>query len=270
MPKTTVWSRAEVGRRILAGETLIIYQGHLLRISQIWLDAHPGGNLALLHFVGRDATDEIEANHHNRTLKLILNYSIGHVAMADGFWEPFLPPICSGWVREQQLDGVQRWQREAAAGVGVTDCAKFGPTASVFLVEVIQKQDKVWTQPIMADIEPPPSTLSMKEQARHSKAYRELHRHIIDAGLYKCRYISGYGPEVLRYCALAGLSITSYRSGWFITSSFFLGLFWHQIVFSAHDLGHMGVTHNWTIDRIISIVIADWITGLSIGWWVQV
>ncbi|KAF7784649.1 hypothetical protein Agabi119p4_814 [Agaricus bisporus var. burnettii] len=44
---------------------------------------------------------------------------------------------------------------------------------------------------------------------------------------------------------------------------------WHQLVFTAHDLGHNGVTHNWTLDRLIAIVIADFIGGLSIGWWVD-
>jgi hypothetical protein len=45
---------------------------------------------------------------------------------------------------------------------------------------------------------------------------------------------------------------------------------WHQLVFTVHDLGHMGVTHNWTIDRLLAILIADFIGGLSIGWWVEV
>jgi len=29
------------------------------------------------------------------------------------------------------------------------------------------------------------------------------------------------------------------------------------------------VTHNWAIDRILAILIADWVGGLSIGWWVE-
>jgi len=49
----------------------------------------------------------------------------------------------------------------------------------------------------------------------------------------------------------------------------FLGLLWHQLTFTAHDLGHNGVTHNWVIDRILGVVIADLIGGLSIGWWVD-
>jgi delta8-fatty-acid desaturase len=55
-----------------------------------------------------------------------------------------------------------------------------------------------------------------------------------------------------------------------MTSALFLGLLWHQLVFTVHDLGHMGVTGNWTYDRLIAISLADFIGGLSIGWWSQV
>jgi len=57
------------------------------------------------------------------------------------------------------------------------------------------------------------------------------------------------------------------RRGWYATSGLFLGFFWHQLVFSAHDAGHMGITHNFAIDTIIGIVIADFLGGLSLGWW---
>ena len=42
---------------------------------------------------------------------------------------------------------------------------------------------------------------------------------------------------------------------------------WHQLVFTAHDAGHMGITHDPIIDTLIGILIADFIGGLSIGWW---
>jgi len=44
---------------------------------------------------------------------------------------------------------------------------------------------------------------------------------------------------------------------------------WHQLVFTVHDLGHMGVTHDWAWDRAMAIFCADFIGGLSIGWWVD-
>ncbi|KAF9455095.1 delta 8-sphingoloid desaturase protein [Macrolepiota fuliginosa MF-IS2] len=266
MGQTTLWSRQDVVARILAGELLLIYQGLLLRIPQSWLDAHPGGSLALLHFVGRDATDEIEAYHSNDTLRMVKRFSIGRVDLVDDLWEPLVPPIMSGWVRRLNSDGKSEWYREAAAARSAEN-TQLSPSSQILLVD---KDLTVQSHaPTLATLSPPPTDLSLKVQARHSKAYRELHKRIVDADLYKTPYITGYGPEVLRYTLLAGISAYAYSHNWLMTSAVFLGLTWHQLVFSAHDLGHMGVTHNWAVDRILAILIADFIGGLSIGWWVQ-
>jgi delta8-fatty-acid desaturase len=262
------WSRAEVAARILAGDTLIIYHGHLLSVPQKWLDTHPGGSLALLHFIGRDASAEIEAYHFDDALKLIPRYSIGRVELTDGIWEPFLPPIATGWVRKVGPAGQLEWFKEATEVFSNED-SQFYPSSSVLLVPNGARA-KQSAAPTLASLQPQPSTLSPKEQARQLQAWRELHKRITAAGLYKTCYITGYGPELLRYTVLAALSVYFYSQSWFITSAVFLGLLWHQLVFTAHDLGHMGVTHNWTADRIIATIIADFIGGLSIGWWVHV
>ncbi|KAF9535401.1 delta 8-sphingoloid desaturase protein [Crepidotus variabilis] len=267
MGATRTWTRDAVAKRIIAGETLIIYHGHLLKIPQKWLDAHPGGALAFLHFVGRDASDEIEANHSEDTLKLIPKYSDGRVEMTNEGWLPLVPPIATGWVRRPGPNGKQEWHKEAAEVYSNED-SKFYPSSSILLVE----KDKATNQPSapsLASLQLPPSDLSLKVQTRHSNAWSELHRRITDAGLYKTPYLTGYGPEVVRYLLLACASAYTYKHDWIITSAVFLGLLWHQLVFTAHDLGHMGVTHNWTIDRILATLIADFIGGLSIGWWVQ-
>jgi len=257
------WTRDAVAQRILQGETLIIYQGHLLNIPQKWQDAHPGGSLALLHFVGRDATDEIHANHSDLTLHLIPRYSQGPVELTEHGWLPLVPPIATGWVRQQQV-----WVKEAEE-VYSTEHSQFLPSSSIILVQ----KNGASCQPLgptLASLQPPPSQLSLEAQGRHSKAWRDLHDRVIAAGLYQTHYVSGYGPEILRYTLLAAISAYAYSLNWLITSAVFLGLLWHQLAFAAHDLGHMGVTHDWTKDRLIAIIIADFIGGLSIGWWVQV
>ncbi|KAG6912017.1 hypothetical protein DXG01_000265 [Tephrocybe rancida] len=249
-----------MAERILAGDTLIVYNSHLLRIPPSWLAAHPGGALALLHFVGRDASDEIQAYHLDHTLELIPRYSIGRVQLVDGAWQPLVPPVMSGWVRRIGPDSKPEWFSEASPQRSSVD-TETSPSSQILLVS---KSTDI-NAPDRATIEPPPTSLSLKIQAQHSEAYKALHRRVVDAGLYKTPYLTGYGPEVLRYTLLASISAFAYHHGWFITSSFFLGLTWHQLVFTVHDLGHMGVTHHWAIDRIVSILIADYIGGLSIG-----
>jgi len=96
--------------------------------------------------------------------------------------------------------------------------------------------------------------------------YRALNARIRAEGLYDCRYYS-YAIECCRYALLFGLFLYFLRKGWYGTSGFFIGLFWHQLAFTAHDAGHMGITHNFHVDSVIGILIANFLGGLSLGWW---
>ncbi|KAL5344195.1 hypothetical protein ACLOAV_010843 [Pseudogymnoascus australis] len=72
--------------------------------------------------------------------------------------------------------------------------------------------------------------------------------------------------ESFRYLSLLALCITALKYEWYMPSAVFLGAFWHQILFTAHDAGHMAITHNFVADTLIGIFIADFCCGLSIGW----
>lgn len=109
-------------------------------------------------------------------------------------------------------------------------------------------------------------SLDGETQRNVSAKFRKLHEKIRQSGLNKCD-LSNYGMEVVRYIALFSLFILALRYEWYITSAVFLGLFWHQIMFTAHDAGHLAITHNFDIDMLIGIFIADFCCGLSIGWW---
>ncbi len=58
MDRNRVLTRAEIEAKIADGHVVIISEGRVLQLDG-WLDKHPGGRLAVLHMVGRDATDEI-------------------------------------------------------------------------------------------------------------------------------------------------------------------------------------------------------------------
>ena len=109
-------------------------------------------------------------------------------------------------------------------------------------------------------------SLDPETQANIVARYRQLHQTIRDAGLYECNY-RAYATECCRYTFLFGMSLWLLHLGWYGTSGLFLAFFWHQLVFTAHDAGHMGITHIYTIDTVIGIVIADFLGGLSLGWW---
>ncbi len=58
MSRNRIFSRREIEAKIAGGDTVVICEGRVLQLNT-WLDKHPGGRLAVLHMVGRDATDEI-------------------------------------------------------------------------------------------------------------------------------------------------------------------------------------------------------------------
>lgn len=118
---------------------------------------------------------------------------------------------------------------------------------------------------IDADLAKYPS-LDFDTQREIAVKFQALHQRIRDEGYYQCRYIE-YGKEMVRYSALFALFVFTLKKEWYFVSACFLGLFWHQIMFTAHDAGHRGITRNITIDTMIGIFIADFCCGLSIGWW---
>lgn len=53
-------TRNEIGALIAKGRKIVIFDQHVLKVDP-WLPYHPGGDKALLHMVGKDASDEIRA-----------------------------------------------------------------------------------------------------------------------------------------------------------------------------------------------------------------
>jgi len=99
-----------------------------------------------------------------------------------------------------------------------------------------------------------------------AEKFRALHKRVQDEGFYACRY-RNYAKEMVRYTLLFSLFITFLRAEYYFTSAIFLGFFWQQIMFTAHDAGHRGITGKFVPDTLVGIFIADFCCGLSIGWW---
>lgn len=60
MDRDKILTPRAVEGMIAEGQTIVIYEDFVLRLDS-WLDKHPGGRLAILHMVGKDATDEMKA-----------------------------------------------------------------------------------------------------------------------------------------------------------------------------------------------------------------
>ena len=68
--KEAILSRDQVEGMIADGRTIIFVDGKVLKVDA-WLKFHPGGDKAIMHMVGRDATDEVNGYKTLRVRPLI-------------------------------------------------------------------------------------------------------------------------------------------------------------------------------------------------------
>ena len=227
----------------------------------------------------------------------MLCYQIGRI---EGRWTNFLPPIQGGKFRTdiEQLesgtseDGAETSsqgstppgtpifeaagqscnfrQRTKGTSSDLHEVSSVSSMSSIESLENVKESklshiDAYTQQEINLDLAKYPA-LDYNTQDNIVQRYRTLNDRIRMEGLYQCDYTS-YLVEISRYLLLFGMFLLCLWGGWYGTSGLFLGFFWHQLVFTAHDAGHMGITHDFTIDTVIGIVVADFLGGLSLGWW---
>jgi len=151
------------------------------RVPHSWLSVHPGGALAILHFIGRDATDEIEAYHSDDSLRTMRAYAVGTVRPLKKVGILSFLRSISGWIRKVGDDGAMYWHQEAEL-VSSSGLTPESPSSQILLVK---RDDTPATSPSLSSILPPPTILSPKQQAEHSTAYKALHKTYCGCWLYK-------------------------------------------------------------------------------------
>lgn len=307
----------------------VLHRAVVYRLNS-WLEKHPGGQLAILHFVGRDATDELEAYHPPAIIARMRGFIIGRVSddewdggEAGKGWPPIMPPVEVGlWpmprlpVDEGDDSGYSSGD-SGSAGQSKASRAISSPTLRRRAIPSQSPSPPSTPRPAGPDrsslsfdqrmqlLEPPaPSKEALEShfdvdparQHHLSLSYQRLHETIKAKGYYTApQPLYGYGPDLIRYTilfvafftlspfwpyakALCGLQskaeaaadVAGTSTLRHLSSAVFLGLWWHQITFVAHDAGHSGITGKWWVDRCLGILIADFIGGLSIGWWCDV
>jgi delta8-fatty-acid desaturase len=56
--KSKILGRREIEAQIANGRAIVIVDSKVLKVDA-WMQYHPGGDKAIRHMVGRDATDEV-------------------------------------------------------------------------------------------------------------------------------------------------------------------------------------------------------------------
>lgn len=217
-------------------------------------------------------------------------YAIGKIV---GEWENFIPPIQGGLFRlaptgkEAVCSDTHKPEHasrddlrpnstvesgidaDALPRIEVRRSDDFDATSTASLAKGLCSPESYVAGRIQheidVDLDKYPS-LDASTQREIAVKFRALHKRVQNEGYYEC-HLSEYAKELVRYSALFATFIFCLNRGWYFVSACFLGLFWHQIMFTAHDAGHRGITSNLTADTLIGIFIADFCCGLSIGWW---
>ncbi len=288
LPRNNILSRRQIEGLIAEGRKIIILDGQVLK-ADAWLPFHPGGDKAILHMVGRDATEEIRALHSQEAQQRMKSFVIGKI---EGRWTNFVPPIQGGVFRTYtkgdenslasdssststapstpifdavDLNGDALQRRRTSDEFSISSASSVSLLEKPTGVDAQNPLDSHTAAKILLDIAKYPPLDSASQDLIVQK-YRALNDRIRAEGLYNCPYTS-YLVEICRYTLLFFSFLLLLRSGHYAASALCLGFFWHQLVFTAHDAGHMGITHSFHIDTCIGIFIADFIGGLSIGWW---
>ncbi|KAJ5091426.1 hypothetical protein NUU61_006296 [Penicillium alfredii] len=245
-----VLSPGQIEARIANGQSIVIIDQKVLRVDT-WLPYHPGGFKPIQHFIGKDATDEFIVMHSAETRRLIDRYKIGRI---EGPWNNLVPPIQGGHEDSN-------WEEKEK---------KTPPIDGSNSNHIPEEQDLAFLnaqtkKEISLTLDRYPS-LDAPTQSNIIERYRLLHEQVHSEGLYECRY-TAYLWELGRCGLLFAQMLFFLHIKWYCTSAVFLGWFWSQMVFSAHDAGHMAITHDFFIDNLIGMIIAAPIGGLSLGWW---
>lgn len=266
---------------IASGKAIVIYKDNVLNLTP-WLKYHPGGDKAVYHMVGRDATDEMEVYHSEEVIAIFKKWRVGKI---DHKWENLLPPIQGGIYTKhnEKASDIKSTETSVNSSAGATtgrvtpiipqgvnyvdkkDKDKYFPVAKGVVVDPKQAMELYENTLACQDLLEFP-LLDYNTQTDIREKYHKLHANIIRAGLYECAY-SNYARELIKITSLFLYSFSFLRLEQYALSAIFIAMAWHQMTFIAHDAGHVSLSHNYQIDNVFGIIIADWFGGLSLGWW---
>lgn len=279
--KDEILSRREIESMIASGNSVVIVDQMVLKVDA-WLKYHPGGYKTISHMTGRDASEEVNRVHSKDTRAIMARFQIGKI---EGLWKNFIPPIQGGRY-ETMSEEVEDPEIEP---IGLETSESSGTPSMIFDLEGAEIKKRFSSPssisfsassdhldgPSFLDVQTKMEldldlrkypTLDLITQHGIVQRYRDLEKQIQGEGLYICNY-SAYIWDLARCSALFVLMLLFWQRCCYMTSGILMGMFWSQLVFCAHDAGHVGITHNYTIDTIIGMIIAAPIGGLSLGWW---
>jgi fatty acid desaturase/cytochrome b involved in lipid metabolism len=101
-------------------------------------------------------------------------------------------------------------------------------------------------------------------------AFRKLTRQMEDAGLFETNYTFYYKKAAVYtgmfLLVVAGVLFSDSPLVHALAGAL-LGMFWQQMAYIGHDLGHNAITHDRITDSCWGLLVGNLMTGVSVGWW---
>lgn len=274
-----------------SGKTLVIYSNKVYDLTA-FRRFHPGGEMALVHYNGRDATDVINAFHPQLDLiKKKLKYMyVGefHCSVEDDLITELVAIKKGSNPQRRHVDPAATTkialEKEAASDETMSDGSetrvediatdgfseKSGETFGVIPPLTVagglndhRETSASYKLGLRRHLIPSESPLAA--------AYRDLHEQLKADGFYEPNYWFYIRRAFLFLCTLSSaIGLVVYHGdnvGYLMVSALLMAFTWHGLAFSVHDAGHHSVTCDRKTDDYIGMICASYIGGLSVGWW---
>lgn len=276
--KEKLLSREDVEDLIAKGQHIIINKGYAIRVDK-WLPFHPGGITVVEHVIGRDASCEIAVHHSKENQARMDKFIIGKVELP---WDNFRPPIQGGFFRTKEQMAITDPEKQKeiiltpphrlqqSKKVSLYEFYKLpreaDDSADVEFSSVTEKIIEEYDRELLRQDRETFPNCDHETQDEIVEKFYKLTKLVEEKGLFQTNYW-GYFREFCRITFLFTLSYVTFQKHWLFLSAVFMGLAWHQLTFIAHDAGHQSITHWYQVDNIIGTIVADFMGGLSLGWW---
>jgi len=101
--------------------------------------------------------------------------------------------------------------------------------------------------------------------------FRALYDDFVKKGYFECNDVTYYQKKLALYIpmlAVAVYLIVKSNSDIVHTcASILMGAFFWQMAFIGHDAGHMSATGSRELDYDYGLIVGNFLTGISVGWW---
>jgi fatty acid desaturase len=102
--------------------------------------------------------------------------------------------------------------------------------------------------------------------------YAELAAEVRRRGLLRRRpgyYVAAVAGTAAASVGVVTAMVVMRHSWWLMLVAVAFAMIFAQIGFLAHDAGHRQISHRARTSRLLGLVLANLLTGLSYGWWVD-